>query len=72
MFYVLEQKKSSDQSRIIEQPKFTYCPLGKGLEKQIKTIEHQRRKQVEALKVLKPDASQQDVRSIGGQFPKEI
>ena len=29
---------SSDQSRIIEQAKFTYSPLGKVFEKQTKTI----------------------------------
>ena len=29
----------SDQTRIIEQAKFTYSPLGKAFEKQIKTIE---------------------------------
>ena len=31
----------SDQSRIIEQTKFTYFPLRKAFEKQIKTIEDQ-------------------------------
>ena len=31
----------SDQSRIIEQAKFTYSPLGKAVEKQTKTIEEQ-------------------------------
>ena len=30
-----------DQSRIIEQAKFTYYPLGKAFEKQAKTIEEQ-------------------------------
>ena len=30
-----------DQSRIIEQVKFTYSPLGESFEKQIKTIEDQ-------------------------------
>ena len=30
-----------DQSRIIEQAKFTYSPLGKAFEKQTKTIEDQ-------------------------------
>ena len=30
-----------DESRIIEQTKFTYSPLGKAFEKQIKTIEEQ-------------------------------
>ena len=47
----------SDQSRTVEQAKFTYSPLGKALEKQIKTIEGQGRKQVEALKFLKPEES---------------
>ena len=32
---------SSDQSRILDQAKFTYPPLGKGLAKQTKTIEEQ-------------------------------
>ena len=31
----------SDQSRIIEQAKFTYSPLGKAFKKQIKTIQEQ-------------------------------
>ena len=34
----------SDLSRIIEQAKFTYSPLGKAFEKQIKTIEEQGKK----------------------------
>ena len=33
-----EKILSSDQSRIIEQAKFTYSTLGKAFEKQIKTI----------------------------------
>ena len=45
----------SDQSRIIEQVKFTYSPLVKAFEKQIKTIEDQGIKQVEAIKALKLD-----------------
>ena len=40
---------------MIEQAKFTYSPLGKAFEKQIKTIEKQRKKQVKALEVLKPN-----------------
>ena len=40
----------SNQQQIIEQAKFTYSPLGKALEKQIKTIEYQGKKQVDALK----------------------
>ena len=34
---------------MIEQPKFTYFPLGKAFEKQIKTIEYQVGKQIKAL-----------------------
>ena len=34
-----EEILPSDQSRIIEQAKFTYSPLSKAFEKQIKTIE---------------------------------
>ena len=44
-----EEILPSDQSRIIEQVKFTYSPLGKALVKQIKTIENQREKQRKAL-----------------------
>ena len=35
---------------MIEQAKFTYSPPGKEFEKQIKTIEDERKKQVEAYK----------------------
>ena len=34
----------SDQQQIIEKSKFNYSPLGKALEKQIKTIENQAEK----------------------------
>ena len=44
---------SSNQQQIIEQTKFTYSPLGKAFEKQIKTIEDQGEKQIDALKDLK-------------------
>ena len=43
----------SNQQQMIEQAKFTYSPLGKVFEKQIKTIEDQGLKQVEALNTLK-------------------
>ena len=48
-----EEILPSDQSAIIEQTKFTYSPLSKAFEKQIKTIEEQGEKQVEALEFLK-------------------
>ena len=44
---------SYDQSRIIQQAKFTYSPFGKAFEKEIETIENQGIKQAEALKDLK-------------------
>ena len=44
----------SNQQQIIEQARFTYSPLGKAFGKQIKTIEDQGKKQVDALENLKP------------------
>ena len=43
----------TNQQQIIEQPKFTYSPLGKAFEKQVKAIEDQGERQVEVLKDLK-------------------
>ena len=43
----------SNQQQIIEQTKFTYSPLGKTFEKQIKTIEDEGQKQIDALRDLK-------------------
>ena len=37
------------KQQIMEQTKFTYSPLGKAFDKQIKTIEDQGKKQVDAL-----------------------
>ena len=45
----------SNQEQITEQARFTYSPLGKAFEKQIKTIEDQGQKQVETLNTLKSD-----------------
>ena len=45
----------STQQQKIEQTKFTYSPLGKAFDKQIKTIEDQGKKQVDALNTLKSD-----------------
>ena len=44
----------SNQQQIIQQAKFTYSPLGKAFKKQIKTIEDQGKKQIDALESLKP------------------
>ena len=43
----------SNQQQIIEQAKFTYSPLAKAFEKQIKTIKDQGEKQIDALENLK-------------------
>ena len=43
----------STQQPIIEQTKFTYSPFGRAFEKQIKTIEDQGKKQVDASVALK-------------------
>ena len=45
----------STQQQIIEQTKFTYSPLGKAFDKQIKTIKDKGKKQVDALNTLKSD-----------------
>ena len=45
----------SNEQQIIEQAKFTYSPLGKAFQKQIKTIEDQGKKQVDALEKWKPE-----------------
>ena len=44
-----EEILPSNQKQIIEQAKFTYSPLGKAFEKQIKTIEDQGEKQIKAI-----------------------
>ena len=62
--YTYTYKKN--QSRIIEQAQFTYSPLSKAFEKQVKG-----RKQVEALKALIPEENQ-ELESIEGLFPKKM
>ena len=44
-----EEILPSNKQQIIEQAKFTYSPLGKSFEKQIKTIEDQGEKQIKAI-----------------------
>ena len=48
-FLTNEEIFSSDQRIIIEHAKFTYSPFDKAFEKQIKLIEGQGRKQVDAI-----------------------
>ena len=64
-----EEILPSNQQQIIEQAKFTYSPLGKAFEKQTKTIEDQGKKQVDALKSLKP--SDKELPSIKDFIPEE-
>ena len=52
--------------------KFSYSPLGKALENQLKTIGTQGKKQVEALKILKLAENEQKPKSIDGIFPKDL
>ena len=50
-----EDISPSTQQQIIEQTKFTCCPLRKAFDKQKKTIKDQGKKQVDALSTLKSD-----------------
>ena len=59
-YVTVEEILPSDQSTIIE----------KAFEKQLKTIEDQGIKQVEALKALKLEKNKQDIESIDGIFQK--
>ena len=68
---ILQMKQMSDQSRITEHAKFTYSPLDRVFEKQIKTIEKQGKKQVEAIEVLKPEENL-ELETNEGIFPKKI
>ena len=52
-FLTGEEILPSGHTTIIEQAKFTYSPLEKAFEKQIKAIKDQGTKQIEALKTLK-------------------
>ena len=63
-----EEILPSNQKQITEKAKFTYSPLGKSLEKKIKTIEYQGQKKVEVLKNLKPE---NQIKSIEGIFPED-
>ena len=57
----------SNQQQIIEQTRFTYSPLGKAFEKQIKTIEDQGKKQVDVLEKMKPKEQTKSIKEI---FPE--
>ena len=59
----------SNQKQIMEQAKFAYSPLGKAFEKQTKTIEDQDKKQVDALKISKPNTQELTIKSM---IPEDI
>ena len=61
----------SNQQQIIEQTKFTYSPLGKVFDKQIKTIEDQGKKQVDALENLKPIEGSKAIKYDGDESLKQ-
>ena len=61
-----------DQSRLIEQTKFTYSPLVKAFEKQIKTNEDQGNKLIEVLKLLKLMEHHQKLKLMEGIFSKDL
>ena len=60
----------SNQQQIIEQAKFTYSPLGKAFEKQLKTIEDQGKKLVDALENLKPKEETKLIEDKSNNQPK--
>ena len=60
----------SNQQQIIEQIRFTYSPLCKPFEKQIKTIEDQGKKQVDALESLKPKEQKKPIEDKSNNQPK--
>ena len=60
----------SNQQQIIEQTKFTYSPLGKAFDKQIKTIEDQGKKQVDALENLKPKEETKPIKDTSNNQPR--
>ena len=51
----------SNQQQTIEQAKFTYPPLGKAFDKQIKAIEEQGKKQVDTLENSKNQKSKENL-----------
>ena len=48
-YFTDEEILPLNQQQIIQQAKFNYSPFGKAFEKQIKTIENQRKKQIKAI-----------------------
>ena len=60
----------SNQQQIIEQARFTYSPLRKTFEKQIKTVEDLGKKQVNALESFKPKEQTKSIEDKSNNRPK--
>ena len=70
--YLTGKEILPSDKKLIEQAKFTYYPLDKFFKKQIKTIEDQRRKQVEALVVLNSMERQRKKQNQSKEFFKML
>ena len=66
-YHLTNNKLPSNQQQIIEQARFTYSPLGKSFEKQIKTIEDKGKNQIHSLESLK---SKEQTKSVEYIFPE--
>ena len=54
----------SDQSRITEQAKLAYFPLGKAFQKQTKALKNKEKNNLKSLKLLKPTAQKLTVKDV--------
>ena len=59
-YLIGEEILASNQQQIIEQAKFSYCPLGKAFEKQTKTIEDKGEKQIKTIQDNKKELISDD------------
>ena len=67
-----EEILPSNQQQIIQQAKFNYSPLGKAIEKQIKTIEDQGEKQIKAIQDNKKQLTNTKEVTIKNIIPENI
>ena len=62
----------SNQQQITEQAKFTYSPLGKAFEKQVKTTEDQGQKRVEPLILLEPKEPKEQLVNVNDDYEDKL
>ena len=62
----------SNQQQITEQAKFTYSPLGKTFEKQVKTIEDQGQKRVKPLILLEPKEPKEQLVNVNDDYEDKL